>query len=178
VFIAGLVIVGLAVAGGLLVVVYTLWYGISPMPTSLRVRRVLLGMLPADPGGPVVELGAGWGSLAFPLARRWPGRPVTAYEVSPVPWLFMRLRLAVRPCPNLRIVRRDFFRDDLSGTTLAVCYLYRGAMRRLRAKFETELPAGAMVLTHTFAVPGWLPETVVRAGDLYRTPVYRYRTRG
>ena len=61
--------------GALSVIVYTLRYGISPMPTSPRVRRVLLGLLPEDPGGPVAELGAGWGTLAFPLARRWPDRP-------------------------------------------------------------------------------------------------------
>ena len=46
-------------------------------------------------------------------------------------------------------------------------------MSRLRAKFEAELPPGAVVLTHTFAVPGWVPETSIRAPDLYRTLVYR-----
>ena len=161
--------------GALSVIVYTLRYGISPMPTSPRVRRVLLELLPDDPGGPVAELGAGWGTLAFPLARRWPERAVTAYEISPVPWLFMRCRQAVTPCRNLRVLRRDFFAADLRGTALVVCYLYPGAMSRLRAKFEAELPPGAVVLPHTFAVPGWVPETAVRAPDLYRTPVYLYR---
>ena len=161
--------------GALSVIVYTLRYGISPMPTSPRVRRVLLELLPDDPGGPVAELGAGWGTLAFPLARRWPERAVTAYEISPVPWLFMRCRQAVTPCRNLRVLRRNFFAEDLRGTALVVCYLYPDAMSRLRAKFEAELPSGAVVLTHTFAVPGWVPETAVRAPDLYRTPVYLYR---
>lgn len=165
---------GIALAA-LSVIVYTLRYGISPMPTSPRVRRVVLDLLPDDPGGPVAELGAGWGTLAFPLARRWPDRTVTAYEISPVPWLFVRCRQAVRPCRNLRIYRRDFFTADLRGSVLVVCYLYPGAMTRLRVKFEAELPPGAVVLTHTFAVPGWVPETVIRAPDLYRAPVYLYR---
>ncbi len=164
--------------GAISVIVYTLRYGISPMPTSPRVRRELLRFLPDDPGGPVAELGAGWGTLAFPLARRWPERTVTAYEISPVPWLFLRCRQVVRPCRNLRIVRRDFFAADLRGTGLVVCYLYPSAMLHLQAKFEAELPPGAAVLTHTFAVPGWAPEKVIRACDLYRTPVYLYRVGG
>ena len=173
--ILGLIVVAGIALGALSVIVYTLRYGISPMPTSPRVRRELFRLLPEDPGGPVAELGAGWGTLAFPLARRWPEQTVTAYEISPMPWLFSRGRLLVRPCSNLRVVRRDFFAADLHGTALVVCYLYPGAMNRLRAKFEAELSPGAAVLTHTFAVPGWVPETVVRAPDLYRTPIYLYR---
>lgn len=174
------VILGFIAAAGialgvLSIIVCTLRYGTPPMPTSSRVRRALFQLLPVDPGGPVAELGAGWGTLAFPLAQRWPDRPVTAYEISPVPWLFTQCRQAVRPRCNLRILRRDIFTADLRGTALVVCYLHRGAMTCLRAKFEAELSPGAAVLTHTFAVPGWVPEAVIRAPDLYRTPVYLYR---
>jgi hypothetical protein len=48
-------------------------------------------------------------------------------------------------------------------------------MARLRPKLEAELAPGAVLVSHTFALPGWRPEAVVRAPDLHASPIYRYR---
>jgi hypothetical protein len=56
-----------------------------------------------------------------------------------------------------------------------VCYLSPGGMARLRPKLEAELPAGALVVSNFFAVPGWTPLAVHRADDLEASPVYLYR---
>ena len=48
-------------------------------------------------------------------------------------------------------------------------------MADLKPKLEAELKTGAYVLSNTFAVPGWRPEAVRRADDLYATTVYLYR---
>lgn len=47
-------------------------------------------------------------------------------------------------------------------------------MARLRTKFETELPPGTNVLTHTFQIAGWQPYLIYEADDIYRTPIYLY----
>jgi hypothetical protein len=47
-------------------------------------------------------------------------------------------------------------------------------MERLRPKFERELKSGSLVVSHTFAVPGWVPESVWQVDDLYRTKIYLY----
>lgn len=154
---------------------YTLRTGISPMPTTPRVRRVLLNALPARLEGAVYELGAGWGTLAFPLARRYPGCPVLAYELSPLPWLWCRLRQALARAPNLALRRKDFHRAHLGDAALVVCYLYPEGMERLRPKLEAELPIGALVVSNTFAVPGWSPVAVHRVGDLWASRIYVYQ---
>ena len=154
--------------------VYTLITGISPVPTTSRVRATMLALMPAHLSGLIFELGSGWGALAFALARRYPDARIVAFELSPVPWLVSRLRQAVMPAPNLRIHRADFMAASLQGASAVVCYLYPGAMERLEPKFAAELAPGTPVVSNTFALPGWRPAAVRRAGDLYASPVYLY----
>jgi hypothetical protein len=68
-----LAVAALVAVGLVLTVVYPFRTGISPVPTNRRVRATLLASLPRRIDGTIVELGSGWGTLAFPLARRHPG---------------------------------------------------------------------------------------------------------
>jgi hypothetical protein len=52
--------------------------------------------------------------------------------------------------------------------------LYPEAMKRLRYKFEEELKPGALVISNTFAVPGWQSMSVIELEDLYRSKIYKY----
>ena len=169
----GVLAAALAVVLG--IVVPTLITGVAPAPTSPRVGSVMLALIPPGIEGVVFELGSGWGTLAFPLARRLPRCTVRALEISPLPWLFSRLRHAVEPLPNLAIRRADYRHVELGDAALAVCYLYPAAMAGLKPKLEAELKPGAYVLSNTFAVPGWRPAAVRRADDRHATNVYLYR---
>jgi len=60
-----------------LTLIYTMKTGISPVPTSPRVRDKMLAMIPPDrlagiERGRLFDLGSGWGTLAFALAKRFP----------------------------------------------------------------------------------------------------------
>lgn len=145
------------------------------MPSSPRVIRVLLQMIPADLQGTIVELGAGWGSLLFPLAKAFPHCQVIGYENSLIPFLSSKLlQKLFFAAPNLKIEREDFFQQSLHQSSLIICYLYPGAMKKLRNKFDAELSDGTLVISHTFAVPGWTPMQIVELNDLYRTKIYLY----
>ena len=148
------------------IVWYTVKLGISPMPSSLKARRAVQELLP-DVRGPVYELGAGWGSLLGIMGRY---TDVRVYELSPVPFAVAWLRAA----KNVKVVRRDFFEVDLGDAKLVVCYLYPGAMVKLREKFERELN-DCWVISNTFAVPGWKPVKVIVLDDWYKTRVYLYK---
>ena len=148
--------------------------GISPMPSSRRaIQQVLQFVVPPHPG-PLYELGAAWGSLAIPLARAFPERRIIAYELSTIPWLFLLLRVRASGLKNIEVVRRDFFRDDLGQAAAVVCYLYPGSMVRLSTKLKSELSPGTVVVSNTFALPGWIPEQQVELKDLYGTQIYRF----
>jgi hypothetical protein len=166
----GAVLVGCAALAALSLILSTLRLGIGPLPTSRKVRALMLSLVPEDTRGTVYELGSGWGGLARALARRCPHASVVGVEAALLPWAFSRLTLALAPIPNLELRHADFFTLPLDGASLAVCYLFTGAMQRLGAR----LAPTTSVVTSTFALPGRTPVQTVRADDLYRTPIYRY----
>lgn len=141
------------------------------MPTLPKVKRALLEALPEQMEGDVIELGSGWGTLTKPLAVKYPKCRVVGYEISPVPYLYSKLFCRK---DNLEVFRRNFFSVDFTDVKLAVCYLYPGAMEKLKSKFECELARGAIVVSHTFAVPGWTAVKTITVSDMYRTKIYVY----
>ena len=161
--------------GVISIVIWTLKTGISPMPTSRKAKARMLEAFPQKIEGKIVELGSGWGTLAFPLAKRYPHCTVIGYELSPLPYLFSKLRHYFQPLPNLKIYRKDFYYIHLNDASLVVCYLFPGAMHSLRTKFDKELPRNAWVVTNTFAVPGWKPDKILTVNDLYHSKIYVYR---
>ncbi|XXF75394.1 SAM-dependent methyltransferase [Myxococcaceae bacterium GXIMD 01537] len=169
-----LVVWAVLLAGGGSIIFYTLRTGISPMPTSPRVRRRLLTLVPLEQQGTLVEAGSGWGTLAFALADHCPGARVVAYELSPLPYAFSWLRQRLAPRPNLRLVRGDFLQASFAEAALVVCYLFPGGMTRLAPKLRAELPPGARILSHTFALRGWTPLRSTVVDDLFRTHLYLY----
>lgn len=62
--------------------------------------------------------------------------------------------------PNLKVRCQNFFRENLTKTSLAAYYLYPGAMEKLSRKLVHELEPGARVTPNTFAIPSWTPRLV------------------
>jgi 16S rRNA A1518/A1519 N6-dimethyltransferase RsmA/KsgA/DIM1 with predicted DNA glycosylase/AP lyase activity len=145
------------------------------MPTLPKVKRKLFKMLPEISSGEIAELGSGWGTLAFILAKKYPSLKVIGYEISPVPFFYSNLIAKIYSYPNLTLIRQDFFHSSFKDKKLVVCYLYPAAMEKLKAKFEKELSPEAYVISHTFAIPGWKPLVIEHASDLYHTPIYLYQ---
>ncbi len=126
--------------------------------------------------GTLCELGAGWGTLAFPMAKRFRESPVLAIELSPLPWLFMKLRGLVFQRSNLHIVRANFLYHPYPEHVRAVvCYLHSEMLEKVRPVLEASLRPGTMVISNVFDVPGWQPDAVHRLEDSFCPQVYVYR---
>ena len=154
---------------------YSFVTGISPVSSTFKSRKKIIRTLNPDQQGHIYELGAGWGALAFPLARRCPEATVVVYELSPVPWTFLKIRAFLFGPRNLRIVRRNFLKYDLSKAALVVCYLYPGAMAKLSAKLIFELKPGAKVISNTFEIPTWTPTVIQNLEDVMCPQVFHYK---
>jgi hypothetical protein len=156
------------------------WYlltGTPPLPSSPAVKRAILAALPNKLEGTVYDLGSGWGGMAFTLARRYHGCRVIGFEVSPLPWVFSRLRLLLQPTPNLFFHCRSFHKVSQEDAVLVVSYLGPRAMEKLKLKLEAELKPNALVLSIFFRVPNWQPASEHMVPDMHKTPVYLYRVR-
>lgn len=175
--------VSYAANGALLLAVVSIVYygirlGITPMPSSPRAVRTILGLIPDSTGGKIVDLGSGWGSLAYPISARFADAEVVGYELSPIPWLYSRLKGVFVRRGNLELHRRNVFEADLRDVDVVVVFLHPAAMRKLQVKFERELRPGCLVLSNTFAVPRWeASETRRLSGSWFSTStaIYVYR---
>ena len=49
----------------------------------------------------------------------------------------------------------------------------RGSMTQLSTKLRSELSPDTVVVSNTFALPGWVPDEHVQLKDWYRTKIYR-----
>lgn len=156
------------------VVIWTIRLGISPMPTSKKAKKAILQSLPHNISGKIVDLGSGWGTLIFPLARQHPNCTVIGYELSPFPYLISKIRHFFQPLPNLKIYRKEFLNAPLQDADIIVCYLYPAVMYPLKVKFEQELRPGSLVVSSTFAVPGWKPDQIIEVNDIYHSKIYIY----
>ena len=99
---------------------------------------------------------------------------VVAYELSPVPWLVLKIRALLCGLQNLKIIRRNFLKDNLSKATLVVCYLYPGAMEKLSSKFFMELNPKAKVISSTFEIPAWTPTLIQNLEDVMCPQIFHY----
>lgn len=157
------------------IVLWSLHNGISPMPTSRKAKRCLLSVLPEKINRKVYELGSGWGTLLFPLAKRYPECQIIGYETSPLPYWFSKMRCRLGNYKNVLIERKDFFDVSMVDADLVVCYLYTGAMRRLKGKLIAELLPDTWVVSNTFSLPGWPAYRVYEVGDMYYSKIYVYK---
>lgn len=158
----------------ILIVAWSIINGIGPMPSSPKAKRVLLDNLPTDLKGTIYELGSGWGTLAFPLAEKYPHAKVVAYENSPIPFFISKIRHLFSRHKNLQITYQNFFNRGLGNASMVICYLYPDAMQRLKIKFENELKKGTLVASNSFFIPGWKAYKICDIHDIYHSKIYIY----
>ena len=157
------------------IIYYGIRLGITPMPSSHKAVRPR--PRPKIPGR-IVDLGSGWGTLAYPIANRFPDADVVGCELSPIPWIYSRLKGLFVRRPNLTLHRRSVFDIDLTAVDVVVVFLHPAAMRKLGPKFEQELGPGTLVLSNTFPVPNWEPVQTIHLGKSWLSTsndIYVYR---
>ncbi|MEX0961519.1 MAG: class I SAM-dependent methyltransferase [Simkaniaceae bacterium] len=144
------------------------------MPSSKKAILAMITLMPVDFQGKVVDLGSGFGSLIFEVSKRYPKARVVGIEHSLIPFLFSKLRLLFQKRKNITLLYKDFFDVDLSDFDLILCYLYRGAMLRLKKKFLAELKGDKMVISNTFSIPEQIEKKAIRLRGLISSEIYLY----
>jgi len=171
--VAMLIIVATA---ALVIVVFTMINGISPMPSSEAVAQEIVDVCKRHKTqGLILELGSGWGGLSIRLATKFPDAKVVGYENCPVPYLWSQFVTLVSLRRNVKILLADFYRTDFSDAAMVVCYLCPSAMQKLSEKLQLELRPSSLIVSSTFALPGWQPVEVRTTADTFRSKVYVYK---
>jgi hypothetical protein len=146
-------------------------FGAGYQPTARTAVTRMLDFAQVGPEDRLVDLGAGTGAILFRAARER-GASVLGVEVEPLRILILRARRAIGgPVDRVKIHWGNMFEVDLHEATVVTCFLWPGAMEKLRPRFEAQLPSGARVVSHWHPVPGWTPEAVDRLRHVY---LYRW----
>ena len=72
------------------------------------------------------------------------------------------------------IIQGDLLQADLSGADVVTIYLATQLNAQLRPRLEKYLHAGARVVSHDYAVPGWKPTKVERTEGKHGHVIYVY----
>jgi hypothetical protein len=158
------------------IIMQTIINGISPMPTSPKVKKEVLKImqnLPKD--GTIIELGFGWGNVVFSLAKNLPQHKIIGYENSFIPYLLAKILNIFLGYKNLDLKLQNFYKINLKEVEIIYCYLFTGAMKKLKTKFEKELPPGTIIISNTFSIPEWKANKIFEVNDWYKTKIYLYQ---
>lgn len=156
------------------VLIWSLKNGISPMPTSFKMKQTLINVLPKIDHGTIYELGSGWGGIAILMAQKYPQCEVIAYESSPIPYFVSLLRKNILGIKNLTLKKDDFLHSDLKKARLIYCYLYPKGMENLKSMLKQKSIKNIYLISNTFALPDLKAEKIIKIADLYHNKLYIY----
>lgn len=110
----------------------------------------------------VYDLGCGDGKVLVACSKVQPKAEYSGYEISFAIFLLARMRsFRNRKLNKIKIFRKNFFREDLSGATHIFTYLMPKQMKLLEEKFEKELAPGTRVVSCTFPLQNKRPSEII-----------------
>lgn len=126
-----------------------------------------------NPQAKVADLGCGSGSLLIPLARQFPDTEFVGYEWDITPYMLAVYK--TRNLPNVTILYRDFFKEDLSKYNLVLCYLGTSIEEKIGSKLNKELTKDSLVISEVFKLAGIkLKSEISIAWGFLKTKIYLY----
>jgi ribosomal protein L11 methylase PrmA len=177
-----LIILGILMAFTVLVMTFALFTGAASFRTGGAVFttthsskiETILDTVPMNPGLAVYDLGCGDGRFLISAEQRY-GVKAVGFEINPWAFLLSKLRKLLTRS-HVSINYKDFWKADLRDADIIFCYLFPDVMDRLREKLSNELRPGARVISCNFEIPGWRPETVVKASHhIHTDPIFVYQ---
>jgi len=135
----------------LVILVSIVLTGVPCLPTHTKQALKMIELSGLKAGDRAVELGAGHGRLLFLLAKS--GVQVDGYELNPLLFLFVWLKILITKQTNARIFLKSIYVADLKNVDTAFCFLFTGAMKKLSAKLFSEMKPGSRIVSYVFSIP-------------------------
>ncbi|MDB5237537.1 MAG: ribosomal protein methyltransferase [Parcubacteria group bacterium] len=125
------------------------------VPPFIRTREPIahevaeaFGTLPE--GSVVYDPGCGDGRVLFAIAKKNPRARYVGIELRLFPYLLAKRQRRMHPEADIRFIRGDSFKQDLSKATHVYTYLYPKVMDKLLPKLQNELRPGTVLISLDF----------------------------
>ncbi len=148
--------------------------GITPMPSPCSVKKMLSQRLSPDFTGEIVDLGCGIGTMVF-FFSSYTKAKVVGYESARLPYIIAIIRRKISRKKNIHILFASIDHADLRQADIIYCYLYPGAMEKLKNLMNEKAKPGAWVISYSFAFSGVMPSHIEEVGTIAPAKIYSYR---
>lgn len=136
-------------------------------PSGQAAWEQVAALLPQRPLR-IVDIGSGFGGLAFYLAGQRSDCRLKGIEIAPLPWAASALRAAwrrLRGKVSPEFVRGDYRSINFGEYDVIFAYLSPVAMPALWQQASAQMRAGSLLLSYEFEVPGQAPHVSVAMPD-------------
>ncbi|MBI3626746.1 hypothetical protein HY224_01745 [Candidatus Uhrbacteria bacterium] len=136
-----------------------------------RIKR----LIDLKAGQKMVDIGAGNAKVLIKIAESAPpGAQCLGYEISLLPYLLARIKLAFHNPQNIvKLKYSDFTKQSLKEFDVVYCFLMPKFLEKFKTKLQSELKPGAKFISYVFSVPGW-PPTYMDKPNPKDLPIYVY----
>lgn len=133
------------------------------IPSRRRALRTIADNINLRDGQVFFELGAGNAPLLRRLAKKYPRVNFIGIEYSFIPWIIGTLLCL--PHNNIKIIKQNFWRADLSSADFIYCFLNVRVMAELESKFKADCKNGATIISYIFRLPHIEPTKILTIGQ-------------
>ena len=149
-------IVLLLIIGFLLILLSMFWPPDSPWApwwrTSKKTARAICKLAKINKDDVVYDLGSGDGTALIIAAKEFGAKGV-GIEIDPLRFFVSSMLLrSNRLSDRVKIVRKNFFDEDLSPATIVFVYLVPRALERLKPKSLNELKPGTLLVSFRYKI--------------------------
>lgn len=135
------------------------------VPTPDEVVETMLQVARVGPRDVVYDLGSGDGRIVITAAKRHGARGV-GVDIDPERIAESRRNAqAAGVADKVRFVQGDLFDADIADATVVTLYLLPTVNERLKPKLLAELRPGTRIVSHSFDMGDWQPESTRVVGD-------------
>lgn len=140
----------------LLYILSALWPPDSPWApwwqTPEEVCRKMARLAKIGKKDKIYDLGCGSGK-AIIIAGKEFGATCVGIEIDPLRFIWAKCNVWRENAKNVKILKENFFKIDLSDATVIYMYLVPNALKRLVPKFMKELKTGTTIVSYTYPLP-------------------------
>jgi hypothetical protein len=155
-------------------VIQLIFLRVAYIPSPQPVIDAMLNVAALKPDQKVVDLGAGDGRILRAAKDREPSIQAIGWEAGLLTWILGRFRCRHS---GIQLYLGSLFKADLREADALVLYLWPSILKALMPKLEQELKPGAVIVSHSFELPGKTPlrEEIVMVGkEKHTVRTYRW----
>ncbi|HET9946636.1 MAG TPA: class I SAM-dependent methyltransferase [Patescibacteria group bacterium] len=99
----------------------------------------------------VYDLGCGTGKAIIAAANGY-GATSVGIEIDPLRFFLAKINV-LKSRSRAKVIKRNFFKIDLSGASVIIMYLIPNALKRLAPKLSKELQKGTKIVSFVYPLP-------------------------